>query len=71
MVEDEKAERAIEAVERLTRAIGIPQRLRELGVTAEQIPTLAKRALQAQRILRVNPRTTTQQEIEEILRAAL
>jgi len=71
LVEDEKAERAIEAVERLTRAIGIPQRLRELGVTAEQIPTLAKRALQAQRILRVNPRTTTQQEIEEILRDSL
>jgi alcohol dehydrogenase class IV len=67
----EAAERAVVAVERLKAAIGIPARLRELGVRAEQLPELAAKAAGIQRILRVNPRFPTQAEIEAIFAAAL
>lgn len=57
------AERAIVAVERLKTAIGIPERLRDLGVTREQLPLFAEKTLGIQRILRVNPRTVTVEEV--------
>ena len=65
------AERAIVAVEKLKAAIGIPARLRELGVRSEQLPDFAAKAIGIQRILRVNPRTPTQADIEAIFAAAL
>src|SRR5207237_10906181 len=37
------AERAVAAVERLKTDIGIPQRLRDLGVTQEQLPLFAEK----------------------------
>lgn len=64
------AERAVAAVERLKAAIGIPTRLRELGVTPEQLPSFAEKAFGIKRILRVNPRVPTAAEIEEVYRAA-
>jgi alcohol dehydrogenase len=64
------AERAITAVERLRQDIGIPLRLRELGVTEEQLPVFAEKAFAVKRILRVNPRPVTAQDLEGILRAA-
>ncbi len=71
MSEQAAAERAIAAVEKLKTDIGIPQRLRELGVTAEQLPGFAEKAFAVQRILRVNPRPATAQDLEGILRSAL
>jgi alcohol dehydrogenase class IV len=62
---------AVERVEELKRAIGIPQRLRELGVTREQLPTLAEKTLAIKRILRVNPRTVTMADLMSILESAL
>ncbi len=69
---DEKsaAERAIAAVEQLKTDIGIPQRLRDLGVTPEQIPEFAEKAFAVKRILRVNPVPVTAQDLEGILRSA-
>jgi alcohol dehydrogenase class IV len=64
------AERAITAVERLKADIGIPQRLRDLGVREEQLRPFAEKAAGIQRILRVNPRTLTVDDLEEILRWA-
>ncbi|HVX14874.1 MAG TPA: iron-containing alcohol dehydrogenase [Pirellulales bacterium] len=64
------AELAIAAVERLKAAIGIPTRLRELGVKPEQLPVFAERAFGIKRILRVNPRVPTVPEIEDVFRAA-
>lgn len=69
--ESAAAERAIAAVERLKRDIGIPQRLRDIGVTAEMLPEFATKAFGIKRILRVNPRTVSQPEIEGIFREAL
>lgn len=65
------AERAIDAVERLKRDIGIPERLRDIGVTAAMLPGFAEKAFGIKRILRVNPRTVSQADIETIFRAAL
>ena len=68
--EQAAAERAIGAVERLKADIGIPQRLRDLGVTPDQLPVFAEKAFAVKRILRVNPLPVTAQDLEGILRAA-
>ncbi len=64
------AERAIAAVERLRDDIGIPRRLRDLGVTEAQLRPFAEKAHGIRRILRVNPRPATVDDLEAILRAA-
>ena len=64
------AERAIAAVERLKREIGIPERLRELNVREDQLRGFAEKAAGIRRILRVNPRPATADDIEAIYRAA-
>lgn len=68
--EESAAERAITAVERLRDAIGIPKRLRDIGVKEEQLRPFAEKAAGIKRILRVNPRTVTATDLEGILRAA-
>jgi alcohol dehydrogenase class IV len=65
------AERAVTAVERLKLDIGIPADMSEVGVSAEQIPDMAKAAFGVKRILRVNPRSVTQEDLESILQSAL
>jgi alcohol dehydrogenase class IV len=69
---DEKtaAEQAVRAVERLRADIGIPLRLRDIGVQESQIPGFAEKAFGIKRLLRVNPRTASQADLEGILRAA-
>ncbi len=66
----EAALRAVSAVEKLRQDIGVPGRLRELGVKEEQLHSFAERAFQVKRILRVNPRPVTIDDLEGILRAA-
>jgi alcohol dehydrogenase class IV len=68
--ETEAAHRAVEAVDRLKADIGIPARLRDLGVTQEQLPLFAEKAFALKRILRVNPRPVSQADLEKILRSA-
>jgi len=70
LYEDEAAELAITAVERLRADIGIPLRLRDLGVTEEQLRPFAEKAAGIKRILRVNPVAVTTDDLETILRAA-
>jgi alcohol dehydrogenase class IV len=69
--EQEAAEQGIRAIEQLRAAIGIPLRLRDLGVTEDQLPGFAEKAFGIKRILRVNPRAVTVQDLEGILRSAL
>ncbi len=64
------AERAVEAVERLRADIRIPLRLRDLGVKQDQLRPFAEKAFAVKRILRVNPRPVTVEDLEGILRAA-
>lgn len=68
--ETDAAEAAITAVEQLRKDIGIPLRLRDLGVTESQLRPLAEKAFAIKRILRVNPRPVTVDDLEGILRAA-
>lgn len=68
--EQSAAQRAVEAVEQLKTDIGIPQRLRDLGVTPDQLPLFAEKAFAVKRILRVNPVPVTSQDLEGILRSA-
>jgi alcohol dehydrogenase class IV len=69
--EEEAAASAIAAIEQLKRAIGIPERLRDLGVQESQLRPFAEKAFSIKRILRVNPRTPALEDIENIYRAAL
>jgi alcohol dehydrogenase class IV len=64
--EQAAAERAIEAVGRLKGQIGIPGRLRELGVEPSQLDGFADKAFAIKRILRVNPREVTLEAIREV-----
>jgi alcohol dehydrogenase class IV len=70
LTQAEAAERAIAAIVRLNRAIGIPARLGELGARKEQIPEFAEKALGIARIIRVNPRKPTVSEVVELLNEA-
>jgi alcohol dehydrogenase class IV len=68
--EQQAAERAVSAVEGLKAAIGIPARLRDLGVLPDQLPLFAEKAFGIKRILRVNPRVPTAADILDVYRAA-
>jgi alcohol dehydrogenase class IV len=68
--EEEAALQAVRAVERLRADIGIPLRLRDLGVSESQLRPFAEKAFGIKRILRVNPRPVTVDDLEGILRAA-
>jgi alcohol dehydrogenase class IV len=68
--DEQAAERAVAAVERLRVDIGIPNRLRELGVRQEQLRPFAEKAFGIKRILRVNPRSVTVDDLHGILEAA-
>jgi alcohol dehydrogenase class IV len=64
------AEKAISAVEKLRNDIGIPQRLRDIGIKQEQLRGLAEKTFGIKRILRVNPRSVTVEEIERVFQDA-
>src|SRR5262249_38483489 len=68
--EQAAAERGVSVVEKLRTDIGIPGRLREVGVKEEQLRPFAEKAFGIKRILRVNPRTVTVEDLEGILRSA-
>jgi alcohol dehydrogenase class IV len=71
MSEQAAAELAIETVVTLRREIGIPDRIRELGGTADQLPEFAEKSFAIKRLLSVNPRRATQGDLLDILREAL
>jgi alcohol dehydrogenase class IV len=69
--EETNAEKAIAAVEQLKIDIGIPTRLRDLGVKEEMLPGFAEKAFSIKRLMRVNPRhPQSADEILAIYRAA-
>jgi alcohol dehydrogenase class IV len=64
-------EEAIREIEQLRRDIGIPTRLRDIGVTEDMLPGFAAKAFAIKRLMRVNPRMPQNEgEILEIYRAA-
>jgi alcohol dehydrogenase class IV len=61
---------AIDSVASLAAEIGIPQRLRDLGVRQEMLAPMAEKTLAMTRILRVNPRQPTVGDLMAILQSA-
>jgi alcohol dehydrogenase class IV len=62
---------AIQMVTKLREEIGIPLRLRDLGVTEAMLPAFAAKAFAIKRLMRVNPRMPQNEgEILDIYRAA-
>jgi len=64
------AEKAVAAVETLRNDIGVPARLRDIGIKPEQLRSLAEKTFGIKRILRVNPRSVSVEEIEGIFKEA-
>jgi alcohol dehydrogenase class IV len=64
------AERAIAAVERLRRAIGIPERIRDLGGKESQLPEFAAKAFAIKRLMDMNPRRPSEADLLGILSEA-
>lgn len=67
---DARPENGIAAVEKLRADIGIPGRLRELGVQESQLRPFAEKAASIKRILRVNPRPVSVDDAYGILQTA-
>jgi alcohol dehydrogenase class IV len=64
------AEVAVRAMAKLSRDVGIPSTLSEVGVTEYDIPALAEEASKVDRLLNNNPRWLTVKEIDMIYREA-
>ncbi len=65
------AEATLRVIEQLRQDIGIPTRLRDIGVTEEMLPGFATKAFGIKRLMRVNPRMPHNEgEILDIYRAA-
>jgi alcohol dehydrogenase class IV len=70
MSDTEAAEASIEAVIQLRRVIGIPDRIRELGECESQLPEFARKAFAIKRLMDVNPRRPTENDLLGILQTA-
>lgn len=67
----EAALAASKAVLTLLGEIGLPTKLTKIGIKEEDIPEIAEKTLQIDRLIRNNPRVPTQHSLEELLRKAL
>jgi alcohol dehydrogenase class IV len=68
---DESAEAAARAVEKLTEDVGLGGGLSSLGIEESDVPHLAERASQLERLLAGNPRRIDREDLEAIIRDAL
>lgn len=70
MPDAESAELAIDEVSRLTRAVGLPGSLADLGIDEADLPQVADEATTISRLLDNSPRKLDRDALLEILRAA-
>lgn len=70
MTVDEAVDAACKAIEDLSKLVGIPQHLTELGITEQDIPALAEQAI-ADVCTPGNPREVTKEDIVELYRQIL
>ncbi|MED3881586.1 iron-containing alcohol dehydrogenase [Priestia megaterium] len=66
----EAADCAVQALAQLSKDVGIPSSLKEVGVTASDISDLAEEASKIDRLLNNNPRWLTVKEIKKIYEEA-
>ncbi len=67
----EAARQAIRAIEGLRERIGIPTSIGQLGGRADQLAGFAEKAFSVKRLMQVNPRPVTEDDLIGILRSAL
>ena len=67
LTEEEAAYKALSAVERIVKEMGIPQSLGEFGVKSEHLPELAKKSLTSNST-RGNPREVSYEDILSLLK---
>jgi alcohol dehydrogenase len=65
----EAGRKSIEAMKQMNRDVGIPERLREIGLTEDKIPELAQLCVEAD-YNRWNPRHTTYEDFVELWKKA-
>ncbi|NOZ21496.1 MAG: iron-containing alcohol dehydrogenase [Planctomycetes bacterium] len=65
------AKSAVRAMIKLAKDVEMPLHLKEFGIAEEDVPRLAESAAKVTRLLDVNPRRPTQEDIAMIYRAAL
>lgn len=64
--DEETAQRGVDFIYRLAEAVGIPQKLTDLGIPQSAVDGMAKAAMEVQRLLKNNPREVTEQDAREI-----
>ncbi|MBR1547855.1 MAG: iron-containing alcohol dehydrogenase [Prevotella sp.] len=62
----ETANHVVNAVYRLSAAIGIPKKLSDIGIPQSAVPHMAKAAMDVQRLLKNNPREVTEEDARKI-----
>ena len=62
----EMAQNTVNAIYRLSAAIGIPEKLSDIGIPQSAVDGMAKAAMQVQRLLKNNPREVTEQDARDI-----
>jgi alcohol dehydrogenase class IV len=66
----QQAEQAVEAVRQLNTDVGLPTRLRDVGVTEAMIPNMAYQAYKVDLNWWTNPRSVNEQVMEQLYRQA-
>ena len=64
------AQAGVDAIRQLSQDVGIPQRMRDVGVPREAIPGMAAAAIQITRLMDNNPRKLSQDDVQRIYEAA-
>ena len=64
--DEETAQRGVDFIYRLADTVGIPKTLTELNIPQTAVDTMAKAAMQVQRLLKNNPREVTEQDARDI-----
>lgn len=62
--------KAVDHIKRLIRDIGLPSKMRDIGVKESDIRPMAETTLQLESILRLNPRKLSLEDIESIYKRA-
>jgi alcohol dehydrogenase class IV len=68
--DNETAKKGIEKIKSIIAECGIPARLRDVGIPADALPTMAKDALKIQRLLKNNPRNISEEDALHIYNEA-
>jgi alcohol dehydrogenase class IV len=64
--DEETAQRGVDFIYQLAKAVGIPSKLTDLGIPQTAVDGMAKAAMEVQRLLKNNPREVTEQDARNI-----